>query len=98
MILATATHRILAERVAEHLGCFDKVLSKDNGSIYPRTEKRELLVERFGERGYEYVGNSTDDCEVWRYANAAVMINPERGVERRARKEANVTEMCLSIK
>lgn len=93
VVLATATHRLLAERVAEHLGCFDEVLSTDNGINLSAHRKRELLVQRFGEKGYDYVGNSTDDLEVWRHAKSAVVINPERGVERRARQEANVTKV-----
>jgi 4-hydroxybenzoate polyprenyltransferase len=93
VVLATATHRILAERVAEYLGCFDEVLSTDNGVNLSSHRKRELLVERFGEGEYDYVGNSTDDLEVWRHAKSAVVVNPERGVLARAREQANVTEV-----
>lgn len=93
LVLATATHEILAERIADHLGIFDEVLSTNDEVNLSSHRKKDVLVERFGERGYDYVGNSSDDFEVWRYAGSAVVVNPERGVERRARKEASVTEV-----
>jgi 4-hydroxybenzoate polyprenyltransferase len=88
LVLATATHKILADRIADHLGCFDEVLSTDN-----TLNLKDALVDRFREGGFEYVGNSGDDIEVWRCAGSAVVINPERGVERRAKRAANVIEV-----
>jgi phosphoserine phosphatase len=35
--------------------------------------KARLLVQRFGERGFDYVGNSAADVEVWRVARRAVV-------------------------
>lgn len=39
------------------------------------------------------MGNSADDLDVWRYASSAIIVNLERGVERRARQQANVAEV-----
>jgi len=91
VVLATATHRHLAERIAEHLGCFDEVFSTQEGVNLSARQKSERLVERFGEGGFDYVGNAADDLAVWRCANSAIIVNPERGVERLARAHANVT-------
>ena len=93
IVLATATHKILADRVADHLGCFDEVLSTDNEVNLSAHRKRELLVDRFGESGFDYVGNSSDDIVVWQSARSAIVVNPERGVERQARESTNVAEV-----
>jgi 4-hydroxybenzoate polyprenyltransferase len=44
------------------------------------------LVDRFGERGYEYVGNTSADFSVWESADVIHIVNPECGVLRKARK------------
>ena len=50
LILATASHRRLAQAVATHLGLFDEVLGTVEGSNLKGEAKRDRLVERFGER------------------------------------------------
>lgn len=93
VVLATATHRTLAERIAEHLGCFDEVISTDKGTNLSAHQKQVRLTERFGEGGFDYVGNSRDDLVVWQSARSAIVVNPEQGVERLARHSGNVTEV-----
>lgn len=90
VVLATATHEILAEAIALHLGCFDEVLSTNENGNLSAARKRHALVERFGEKGFDYVGNSHDDLEVWQSAREAIVVNPERGVHRKAEWTAKV--------
>jgi 4-hydroxybenzoate polyprenyltransferase len=97
VVLATATHGRLAEKIALHLGCFDEVLSTNETCNLSAARKRSALVERFGEKGYDYVGNSHDDVEVWRSAREAIVVNPERGVFRKAERVAKVGQV-LSTK
>ncbi len=65
VVLATASHHLLAQRVAEHLKLFDLVLATEGQNNLSAQRKRDLLVERYGERGYDYAGNSKDDICVW---------------------------------
>jgi phosphoserine phosphatase len=71
VVLATASHRRLAERVAAHLQLFDEVIATDADRNLSAETKRDVLVATFGERGFDYVGNSHDDLPVWRAARHA---------------------------
>lgn len=90
IVLATASHRIYAEQVAEHLKVFDRVLATDGDVNLGSRKKRDKLVEEFGEKGFDYVGNSRDDLPVWAAANQAYIANPDAGVEARARAQGSV--------
>src|SRR5688572_16084443 len=56
-ILATASDRKLAERVAEHFGFFNEVLASDGKTNLRGQAKGAKLAGRFGERGFDYAGN-----------------------------------------
>jgi len=89
LILATASDLRIANRVAEHLGLFDEVIGTEKTNLSSKN-KREALVQRYGEQGYEYVGNSTADLAVWKTASVIHIVNPERGVLAAARKIGKV--------
>ena len=84
IILATASDLKMAQPVADYIGLFDEVLASD-GKINLRQEnKRRVLVEKFGERGFDYVGNSKDDLVVWRSARTAIVVNASARVRSEA--------------
>ncbi|CAM4091070.1 UbiA family prenyltransferase [Paracidovorax anthurii] len=90
IVLCTASDQALADAVARHLGCFDLVMASDGARNLAGTAKAEALVERFGERGFDYAGNSRADLPVWRRARAAIVVNAPGAVERQARAHGNV--------
>ncbi|GAB3378532.1 UbiA family prenyltransferase [Azotobacter armeniacus] len=96
VVLATASHHSLAERVAGHLQLFDRVLGSTAERNLSAHRKRDILVEHYGEGGFDYVGNSQDDIPVWAVARKAYVVNPERGVESRARALGNVEQVIRS--
>jgi 4-hydroxybenzoate polyprenyltransferase/phosphoglycolate phosphatase-like HAD superfamily hydrolase len=96
VVLATASHQIVAEQIADHLQLFDRVLATEAGRNLSAHNKRDLLVENYGARGFDYVGNSLDDISVWSAARHAIVVNPERGVEAKARALGNVTDVLYS--
>ncbi|NTV92096.1 MAG: UbiA family prenyltransferase [Chlorobiaceae bacterium] len=83
IILATASHRIHADRIAEHLQVFDEVMATEGQVNFSSSTKRDRLVSAFGANGYDYVGNSHADVVVWESAEKAYLVNPESTVERR---------------
>jgi len=95
-VLATASHRLLADQVAAHLGLFDDVIATDGDRNLSSHTKRDVLVEYFGERGFDYAGNSHDDLPVWNAARKAYVVNASRSVERRARALGNVAAVIGS--
>lgn len=71
IVLATAQSKLFATKVAEHLGIFDEVMSSDDSVNLSSRAKRDALVQRFGARGFAYVGNSRADLPVWEAASDA---------------------------
>jgi 4-hydroxybenzoate polyprenyltransferase len=94
--LATASHRRLAEQVAEHLGGFDEIFATENGHNLSATAKRNALVERYGERAFDYIGNARDDLPVWLAANRAYVVDASPRIERLARAQGNVEQVLRS--
>lgn len=96
IILATASHYTLAKRIADHLQLFDEVLATNAERNLSAHRKRDLLVEHYGEKGFDYAGNSHDDIPVWAAARHAYVVNPTPGVERRAQTQGNVEQVIRS--
>lgn len=72
IVLATASHRSIAERVASHTGLFDEIIATDAYVNLKGSNKRAHLVGRFGERGFDYVGNSPSDLAIFGAARQAI--------------------------
>ncbi|GAB2497519.1 UbiA family prenyltransferase [Arenimonas alkanexedens] len=83
-VLCTASDETLARSVAAHLGCFDEVLASDGRRNLSGRGKAEVLVARFGERGFDYAGNARVDLAVWAHAHGAVVVNAGAGLARAA--------------
>jgi 4-hydroxybenzoate polyprenyltransferase len=53
--------------------------------------KYERLKSAFGEKGFDYAGNSKADLAIWPHAGEAILVNPERGVRQAAERLTRVT-------
>lgn len=91
-VLCTASNTKFAQQVAAHLGVFDLVLASDNGVNLSGANKAKALVERFGERGFDYMGNASIDLTVWARARHAWVVNGPRGLAERAARVGTVAE------
>jgi len=96
VILATGSHKLYADQIAGHLKLFDRVIATDGSHNNSSHAKRDFLVEEFGNGGFDYAGNSHADIPVWESAGKAYLVNPERGVEKRALKKGNVERIIKS--
>jgi hypothetical protein len=93
VVLATASHRDFAERIAEHLGCFDEVLASDGATNLSGDTKRAALVERFGERGFDYAGNSSKDLCIWRGCRSCIVVHASQITLLHARAAGALSEV-----
>jgi apolipoprotein N-acyltransferase len=84
LVLATASDRDMALPVASHVGLFDEVLASDGRTNLRGKSKLKALVEKFGERGFDYAGNSSADLAVWRGARMAIVVNAGPALVNRA--------------
>jgi phosphoserine phosphatase len=77
--LASASHERLVERIADHLGFFNGWFATNETTNLAGIRKAERLVEAFGERGFDYVGNDAADLPVWEKAAKAIAIRTPPG-------------------
>jgi 4-hydroxybenzoate polyprenyltransferase len=75
LILATASHRLLAEKIAAHLDLFDEVLATEGDINLKSSYKRDALLERYGEKGFDYIGNEEADLPIWKVAGRAYAVS-----------------------
>jgi 4-hydroxybenzoate polyprenyltransferase len=91
LILATSSNMKVAQAVAAYLELFDDVLASDTETNLTGWYKHERLKSVFGEKGFDYAGNSKVDLTIWPHAGEAILVNPERGVRQAAERLARVT-------
>lgn len=88
MVLATGTHRLLAEKIAKYLGFFEEVIATEQGINMTGDNKARCLVDRFGLRNFIYAGDSNKDAYVWARASDVWIVNPKTFVKAKGRKLA----------
>ncbi|MEE4671624.1 UbiA family prenyltransferase [Pseudomonas alliivorans] len=93
IVLATAAHETLATQIARHLNLFDQVWASDGEVNLSAHRKRDLLIDHYGQSGFDYIGNSIDDLCIWATARKAIVANPHVGVQRRAQAQGNVDQV-----
>ena len=91
--LVTAADRELAENISTYLGFFDEVHASDGQLNLKGANKAAFLAQHFSGTGFEYVGDSAADVEVWRNASGAYVV----GTEARAEQAAAVTTLKGTI-
>jgi len=84
VVLCTASDRAIADAIAAHLDLFDDVMASDGTVNLAGRHKADALVARYGEAGFDYVGNASADLAVWRHARGAIVVNGKRRLAARA--------------
>lgn len=90
VVLCTASHATLAIPVAETAACFDEVMASDGKTNLSGSNKARALVERFGERGFDYAGNARVDLAVWKHSRAAIVIEEGESLSHQAARLCEV--------
>ena len=75
IILATASHKDYAFAVAKYIGLFDDVMASNAGFNLSSHNKADKLVERFGHKGFDYMGDHMRDMPVWEASNLSILVN-----------------------
>jgi 4-hydroxybenzoate polyprenyltransferase/phosphoserine phosphatase len=84
LVLCTATDRIFAMAVSEHLGIFDEVMASDGTNNLLGSKKAAALVSRFGAGAFDYAGDSEVDLAVWKVSRKAIVVTSGGGLDQRA--------------
>jgi len=75
IILATASHKNYAFAVAKHLKIFDDVMASNKDFNLSGHNKAETLVNRFGEKNFDYMGDHMRDIPVWEVSHLSIIVN-----------------------
>lgn len=89
-VLCSASDQSFVDAVAAHVGGFDLALGSDGRSNLDGPRKAAALIERYGDRGFDYVGNAAADLAVWPHARAAIAANASASVLARLRRARTV--------
>lgn len=83
VLLVSAADQRQVDAVAKHVGLFDEAAGSDGDRNLSGRDKADFLVSRFGERGFDYVGDSSVDLAVWRKARRAITVSASEATRRR---------------
>ncbi len=72
--LASASNAKFVAAVARHLGLFTDYFGSDATTNRSAHAKADLLVEAFGEGGFDYIGNDEADLPVWAAASKRIGV------------------------
>jgi 4-hydroxybenzoate polyprenyltransferase/phosphoserine phosphatase len=84
--LATGADTKLAVRIANYLGIFEGVLASDGKTNLTGNNKLNGFRERFGEQGFDYIGNARPDLPLLQHAAQPMTANPDGGLRSLLRK------------
>lgn len=80
--IASASDESYVAAVATHLGLDGWFASSATENLLGAT-KRQRLVETFGVGGFDYVGDSRSDLDVWPAARRAIAVDPSASTQRK---------------
>ena len=93
IVLCSAANERVAIAVSEHLNLFDDVIASNMSINLKNVKKRKVLEDRFGDKGYDYAGNSKADIEVWAGAQKAIVVNASKLVLKEAQAVTNISKV-----
>jgi 4-hydroxybenzoate polyprenyltransferase len=91
--LVTAAHRKAAAAAAEWCGCFAEVSSSTAECNLSGDRKAQFLRERYGEKQFDYVGNSAHDLPAWLSSDTATAVRTRPNVLSRLRRTHSRVEV-----
>lgn len=80
-LVSAADHRQVTA-IAEATGLFDMVQGSTEGANLKGREKARFLTERYGEGGFDYVGDARADLPVWQVARRAITVGAGEDLQR----------------
>lgn len=75
LYLVTAADEKYARQIAKYYPIFEGVMASQGTTNLRSHQKARALVDRFGEKGFIYAGNSRHDLPVWSKAGGVIVVN-----------------------
>ncbi len=84
LVLVTATHRVVAQRVADYLGIFQGVMATEGKVNLGGERKKDALVAAYGVGGFDYIGDHTKDLVIFSVARLSLLADSSGRLRKRA--------------
>ena len=88
--LLTAANQKIADKVANHLGCFTGAFGSNDKTNLSGKQKLKRVYEIIGNAQFDYIGNSKADIPIWEKTNKIIMVNSKTVVKNKFKKSDNV--------
>lgn len=86
IILCSGAPKDVVKAVFEEFKIFSEYHSSTPTCNLTGKNKAKLLVSKYGPLNFDYVGNSSDDCHVWREARRCIIANINESVRKKLKK------------
>lgn len=96
IILATAASKTYANKIAEHLGIFDKVIASDEKINLKGKNKLSVIQKIVGGEEFIYAGDSSADRPIWKEACSNIFVNAPKKDIKIARYQGKVEKIITS--
>jgi 4-hydroxybenzoate polyprenyltransferase len=90
VLLVSGSDEHYVRAIADRCGVFTEAHGSDGKRNLAGETKRRMLVERFGEKGFDYIGNSRKDLTVWKSCRNAIVVDGSPRLIAHAQKIASV--------
>ena len=97
VILISATHQDVIERIAYHLKCFDAWYGTDNENLKSEIKLKKIKDLTEGE-SFTYIGDSFADLVIWENAKKCYLVNPTKSLLKAVTKINDSIEVIASKK
>ena len=78
LVLASASHKKYVQQIADYLQVFDDTHYSEGHLNLAGANKRDRLVDHYGENQFVYAGNDNVDITIWNAADKAIIVNCSR--------------------
>lgn len=92
LVLVTSAPYRFARCVQSHLSLFGEIHATDGDVNLSGVRKKDRLLQRFGEQGFDYVGKGREDVSIWAAARESWLVDASPSVRRAAHEVSAVTE------
>lgn len=96
LLLISGSHQKVLDSFTETESLFDEVIGSDDHTNLVSHKKSMLLVDRYGEKGFDYIGNSDQDLKVWEHAHHCYGANLSTSTYRKASQRGIQIEILSS--
>ena len=93
--LCTGSCVPVALKISRHLKLFDGIMGTKIRVNFIGKNKCDALIKKFGDRGFDYAGNSSQDLKVWKHCRKIIIVNASESTVRKCRKDYGDREITV---